>query len=471
MRRAIAPAVLVALGVLLTVLVTVPVGLVPGLGSGALPALITLAWVAFAAAIPLARRVAHRIAVPVIVAGAVAMPLAAALVPPTNGGDIYRYVWDARVQAAGIDPYQHPPAAAALVPLRDPMLWPADGPWCVAPGEISAGGAPLAPGCTLIDQPAQHTTNPPAAQAYFRVIRAISPAGSLARPFQLAGAVFAIATSLLLLKSCSARGADPRSIIAWAWCPAVALEAANNAHVDALAVLLAGSALVCLGHRGKDRWLVAGGVLLGLAIATRFTPVLVLPALIKRRPAIVALTVPLVLVALYAPYVADVGIAALSGLPGYPASGGAGTRFALIGLLVPPEWVGVAAAVLLVAAIAWVLRTTDPERPWLGAATLTGVAFLVATPGNPWHTLLLVVLVALGARTVWLTVVAAAYLAGFGPLVQVDSTLLQRLGFGIALAVVAGTAVATRHRGKGGGKAGPVEPAGGPSGSPDPAKS
>ena len=75
----------------------------------------------------------------VILAGAVLMRLALLFTEPYLSTDIYRYVWDGRVQAAGIDPYQYPPAAKALVGLRDPALWPPSARWCVPPGQFAAG--------------------------------------------------------------------------------------------------------------------------------------------------------------------------------------------------------------------------------------------------------------------------------------------------------------------------------------------
>src|SRR5687767_1762069 len=44
--------------------------------------------------------------------------------PPFLSDDIYRYVWDGRVQAAGINPYRHIPADPVLADLRDDKIYP-----------------------------------------------------------------------------------------------------------------------------------------------------------------------------------------------------------------------------------------------------------------------------------------------------------------------------------------------------------
>ena len=372
----------------------------PGLGTYR-PLLIGLAWLAFAATVPLARRIPARVAVPVILAGAVAVPVAAAFGPPSGSDDVYRYVWDGRVQAAGINPYRYPPASTELVFLRDPGLWPAhETAWCVTSDDPSSDER-LVPGCTLINRPAVPTIYPPVAQAYFFVVHVLSPAGALARPFQLAGVAVAIATTLLLLLAAQRRGADVRMVIAWAWCPAVALEAANNAHVDAVAVALAAAALVVLSRRHSAQpagaesaskaaaTTAAGGALLGLAIATKVTPVLLLPALVRRRPLLVVATAIGTVAAAYGPHLLTVGPDVIGYLPGYVQEEGyaSGSRFGLLTLLVPERWAGLLAVVVLAAVAVAVARTTDADRPWLGGATMTGAALLVATPAyaGPSH--------------------------------------------------------------------------------------
>jgi hypothetical protein len=94
-----------------------------------------------------------------------------------------------------------------------------------------------------------------------------------------------------------------------------------------------------------------------------------------------------------------------------------------------------------------VLRRGDPARPWSGALTVTGTAFLLLTPGYSWYALLLVALVALDGRAEWLTVAAAgaaAYVTGraFASPGAVSTTAYACA----ALAVLAGRAWRRRDR-------------------------
>src|SRR5262245_45130871 len=44
--------------------------------------------------------------------------------PPYLSDDIYRYIWDGRVQSAGINPYRYIPADESLAQLRDEQIYP-----------------------------------------------------------------------------------------------------------------------------------------------------------------------------------------------------------------------------------------------------------------------------------------------------------------------------------------------------------
>ena len=69
-------------------------------------ALWSLAWLVGLAC---ALRLPRRAALVAVVAAAVALRLAALAGPPPLSDDLFRYSWDGRVQADGIDPYRYPP--------------------------------------------------------------------------------------------------------------------------------------------------------------------------------------------------------------------------------------------------------------------------------------------------------------------------------------------------------------------------
>ncbi len=399
--------------------------------------LIGLSWVGFGLAAWMLPRTPRRTGTVLVLAGAIGLSLAAGFGPPRSSDDLYRYLWDGRVQAAGIDPYRYAPAAPELAGLRDPYLWPATSHWCVADGAKDAQtGADLASGCTLINRPTVHTIYPPAAEGLFLAVHALSPNETGYRGIRLLGAVAAFGVTVLLMWGLHRTGGDPRRAALWAWCPAVLLEAVNNAHIDVVAAGLVAAALVVLAGARRWRSTIAAGSLLGLAVAVKIVPLAVLPATLRRRPIAVLASAAGVVSALYVPHLLAVGTTALGYLGGYAREEGYtdGRRFVL--LPVPTGWATVVAALAIGVAgyAAW--RTARPESPWHAAALSTGVLLLITAPVYPWYALLLVVLVALGARAEWLAVVAAGYAAQHASELGLTNWAGSAIGYGLAGAVV-----------------------------------
>ncbi|WP_079039077.1 glycosyltransferase family 87 protein [Streptomyces sp. Root431] len=400
-------------------------------------------WAVFAAAVVALRWTPDRAVVPLVLAGAVVVAATGLVAAPRTSTDSYRYAWDGRVQAAGISPYDHAPADLALVTLRDAWLFPA--------AEACADGADLTPltdgGCTRINRPAVHTIYPPVAEAWFLLVHGVSPPDSRHRAHQTGAGILSLAVTGLLLVVLRKRG-EPRRAALWAWCPAVPVEAVNNAHIDVLAVLFSVAAFTLVArHR------VTGGALLGLGIAVKLLPAVLLPGALSgaRRPrAALAVIVPAVVMvgAVYLPYVLLSEGSVLGYLSGYAKEEGyddadAGGRYALLRLVLPDAWAAPAVLLVMTVVALAVWRRGDPEYPWRGALLTIGTAFLLLTPGYSWYALLLVALVALGGRVEWLGVASAgavAYLAGpetgQGPVTA---------AYGMAaVGVLAGAAV--RHR-------------------------
>ena len=135
-------------------------------------------------------------------------------------------------------------------------------------------------------------------------------------------------------------------------------------------------------------------------------------------------------------------------LPGYlrEEGYGSGTRFALLTWLVPDTWAPPLAALILAVVAIVAARTASPEAPWHPAALVVGAGILLTSPAYTWYSLLLVVLVALGAQPVWLVVAAAGYVAQYATELSLSAGAARQLGYGIA-AVCLATSWLTHARG------------------------
>jgi Glycosyltransferase family 87 len=259
-------------------------------------------------------------------------------------------------------------------------------------------------------------------------------------PIQASAALVAVLTTVLLLFGLRRIGRDMRMAALWSWCPTVALEAGNSAHVDVVAVAVAAAALLILATARTTRRTVLGGILLGLAIATKLTPALTVPAVLRRRWLTVALSAGSVFAAVYVPHVLAVGGKVIGFLPGYLQQEGytSGTRFGIIGLVLSgPLAIGV--AVLILAAVALgVMLFTDPDRPWQGAVVMTAAALAVATPHYQWYALLLVMLVALDGHPEWLAFAAGGYYAAEPDMGRytIPSRLHDAVAYGVPVLIV-----------------------------------
>ncbi|MGK4579331.1 glycosyltransferase 87 family protein [Kitasatospora sp. HPMI-4] len=390
----------------------------------------------FAVAMALLRRVPERHIAGLVLAGSVAVAAAGLLAPPRTSDDAYRYVWDGRVQAAGISPYRYTPADPALAGLRDPALFPPGS--CKAWNEHRAAKGV----CTHINRPGVHTIYPPVAELWFL---GLHTAGGTVRTVQVGGALLAIATTGVLLL------VDRRDWRAglWGWFPGIAIWSVNDAHVDTLGVLLLVIALALVARRRT----VTAGIALGAAIATKLLPGLALPGamsgVLARRPRLADLALPGAALAAFAlaylPYVRASGIGVIGYLPGYLREegyedNGTTVRFGLLRLLLPAEAAPYAAALVLAVVVLYVLRRGDPARPWSGALLVTGTALLLVAPAYPWYGLLVVALVALDGRWEWLAVPAA------GQALYLFEGDAQQPAYAAALAVVVTGAVVRRGR-------------------------
>jgi hypothetical protein len=199
-----------------------------------------------------ARPLESRITLPLIFIFALAFNLILLPTRPTLSDDMYRYVWDGRVQARGISPYRYPPQAAELKPLRqgDNIVW------------------------KHINRKEAVTIYPPGAQLAYAGIWRI--AGDSVTGFKLAFIVAELIGGLLLLKLLAAFKQPPERVLIYLWSPLLVFEVAHAGHVDALMLPLL---ILALWARATNRHGLLG-LSLGAATLVKLFPALLLPALL-----------------------------------------------------------------------------------------------------------------------------------------------------------------------------------------------
>ncbi len=224
--------------------------------------------------------------------------------PPYLSDDIYRYVWDGRVQATGVDPYRYIPADEALAPLRDQTIYP-----------------------KINRRDYAHTIYPPGAQLIYFLATRVSEHVTWMKVVMLGFEAVAIWALLQLLTSFNL----PRQrVLIYAWHPLLVWEIAGSGHVEAAAIAFVVLALLAR----RRRWDAVAGAALAGATLIKLFPVILLPALYRRRGWKMPLAFGLTMMIAYLPYL-SVGVKGVLGfLPGYAREEGLqnGTQFYLLSL-------------------------------------------------------------------------------------------------------------------------------------------
>jgi len=190
--------------------------------------------------------------------------------PPGLDDDIHRYLWDGRVQRLGYNPY------------------------IVVPSDPAFAGLHTSETRTL-NNPEVPSPYPAGAQLFFRAVTSIRES---IFALKVAFVVCDLAIVLVLLDILRRTRQGEHWVLAYAWHPLLATEVAGSGHVDivgALLLLISAAALL-------RRWPAVAATSLGLAVAVKFIPIVLLPLYWKRvRTRDVAL-VAIVLGLLYLPF-------------------------------------------------------------------------------------------------------------------------------------------------------------------------
>jgi hypothetical protein len=207
--------------------------------------------------------------------------------PSVLSKDMYRYIWDGRVQQNGINPYRHPPDADELKGLRDRNVYP------------------------NINRKSYSTLYPPGAQLFFRLFHII--VGDRVAGYKGLMTVFDVLTLFVLLALLRIYGYEETRLMIYAWNPLVVFEIAYSGHLEGLTVFW----MVLALYLNASNRQILGVAALAVSSAIKLYPALLLPALVNRGQRLkgsLAFIVSLVL--LYLPFLAS-GRKVLGFLPNY----------------------------------------------------------------------------------------------------------------------------------------------------------
>jgi alpha-1,6-mannosyltransferase len=275
-------------------------------------------------------------------------------VPAGADDDIHRYVWDGRLQRLGYNPY------------------------IVVPSDPAAKGLHTSETRNL-NNPDLPSPYPAGAQLFFRAVTAIQES-TFALKTAFVVCEFAIVFVLLDMLRHSRQGAHV--VLVYAWSPLLAIEVAGNGHVDIVGALMLLASAAALGRR----WRATAAVGLGLAIAVKLLPIVLLPLYWKRVRIRDAALAAAVVGLLYVPFL-NHGRIPIGSLGTYVQNWRFnGPVFAMLDHVAPPQLLtGLAVLVGFVTAT-W-LRSAAPE--WSpGKFAWPMAAFLFCAPAVfPWYLL------------------------------------------------------------------------------------
>jgi alpha-1,6-mannosyltransferase len=253
--------------------------------------------------------------------------------PAGADDDIHRYVWDGRLQRLGYNPYIVVPSDPAFAALHTSETRTLNNP----------------------DLPSPY---PPGAQLFFRAVTAIQES-TFALKVAFVLCELAIVFVLLDVLRCTRLGAH--LVLAFAWNPLLAIEVAGSGHIDIVGALL----LVVSAATLVRRWRATAAVALGLAIAVKFLPIVLLPLYWKRVRIRDAALAAVVVGLLYLPFL-NHGRISIGSLGTYVQNFRFnGPVFAALDLVASPQLlVGLALLAGLVTATWLRIRRSAPE--WSG---------------------------------------------------------------------------------------------------------
>jgi hypothetical protein len=296
---------------------------------------------------------------PVAIAVGVLIRLALLPSEPVASGDVYRYMWDGKVQVNGFNPYAYAPTDSALNGLHSPLL------------------------PRIMDFAKMRAIYPPIAEWMFRAAYAMLGERAIGiKVFLLLGECISLLLIILILKELK----KPLVFVAvYALCPLPIMQFMIDGHMDAIAFPFF---LLFVLFYLKRKELPA---LIGLAasIAAKLLPaIILLPLAAEEKGAkrLRALILPMLMVAAgYIPFLITAGENPFESLSAYSKYWYFnGPVFDIVlGLVGVNE---IAHAIVDVLIVAWLVYVAFGRRPFLEKIYLSFFGFfLLSATVHPWY--------------------------------------------------------------------------------------
>lgn len=338
--------------------------------------------------------------------------------PTVLSKDMYRYIWDGRVQQNGINPYRYPPNAEALKKQRDDKVYP------------------------NINRKSYPTLYPAGAQLFFRLFHVM--VGDNVSGYKALMTLFDVLTLFVLLALLRVYQYEDWRLLIYAWNPLVIFEIAYSGHLEGLTVFW----MVLAFFLHAIHKPTAGIVALAISSAIKLYPALLLPALLNRGQRLKgSLTFAITMVLLYLPFL-GAGRKVLGFLPIYLQnpyeSFNLGLKFVLMQLW--PQigytfWSILFSLVLMTAAIIVFFKNKHPVLALRYAFILTGLlVVLMPSSLHPWYAIMLIPFLCFYPAIAWLLfscMVTLSYVKYVTP-TGIMPTWVLMLEYGLLFALLAG---------------------------------
>ena len=338
--------------------------------------------------------------------------------PTVLSKDMYRYIWDGRVQQNSINPYRYPPDADELKSQRDDQVYP------------------------NINRKSYPTLYPAAAQLFFRLFHVM--VGDNVTGYKALMTLFDVLTLFVLLALLRVYQHGDGRLLIYAWNPLVIFEIAYSGHLEGLTVFWMVLAFLLNATHKQTAAIVA----LAISSAIKLYPALLLPALLNRGQRIKGcLTFVITILLLYLPFL-GAGRKVLGFLPIYLQnpyeSFNLGLRFMLMQLWPQMDyalWSILSFLGLTAAAVFVFVKDKHLTLAIRYAFILTGL-LIVLMPASlhPWYVIMLIPFLCFYPAIAWLLfscMVTTSYVKYVTPS-GIMPTWVLMLEYGSLFALLAG---------------------------------